>query len=89
MDTDKIKSLCRLSDEYYNNYKSFDANKNLITEKAKALKIELPYSTTITLDLDDYPELRPVVGKIKDYVLKSENERQNEIKLAIMKILGK
>lgn len=85
MNTDKIRVLCRLSDKYYNNRRAFE---NSVPSEAKGLKISFSYRI-IELDFDDYPELKPLVEKIKDYILKSENERQNEIKLEILKVLGK
>lgn len=85
MNTDKIHALCRLSDRYYNHGRAFE---NIVPSEAKGLKISFSYQT-IDLDFDDYPELKPLVEKIKEYVLKSETERQNEIKLEIMKVLGK
>lgn len=84
METDKIKTLCRLSEKYADDFNAFE---NHITSDAKKLTIEFPYQTII-FNLDDYPEFRPLVDKIKEYILKSEKKRQSEIKLAIMKILG-
>lgn len=85
METDKIKTLCRLSEKYADDFDAFESHE---TSDAKKLTIEFSYRTII-LNLDDYPEFRPLVDKIKEYILKSEKERQSEIKLAIMKILGK
>ena len=85
MNTDKIQVLCRLSDRYYNNSGAFE---KIVPSEAKGLKISFSYQT-IELNFDDYPELKPLVEKIKDYVLKSENKRQNEIKLEILRVLGK
>ena len=85
MNTDKIQVLCRLSDRYFNTSRAFE---KIVPSEAKGLKICFTYQT-IGLDFDDYPELKPLVEKIKDYVLKSENKRQNEIKLEILKVLGK
>lgn len=85
MNTDKIHVLCRLSDKYYNHGRTFE---KIVPSEAKGLKISFSYQT-IELDFDDYPELKPLVEKIRDYILKSENERQNEIKLEILKVLGK
>lgn len=85
MNTEKIQVLCRLSDRYYNNSREFE---KIVPSKAKGLKISFSYQT-IELDFDDFPELKPLVEKIRDYILKSENKRQNEIKLEILKVLGK
>lgn len=85
MNTDKIQVLCRLSDRYYNCRRALE---QAVPSEAKSIKISFPYQT-IELDFDDYPELKPLVEKIKDYILKSENKRQNEIKLEILKVLGK
>lgn len=41
----------------------------------------------LELNLNDYPELRPLVEKLFDYVKKSEENKQNEIKLEIIKRL--
>ena len=85
MNTDKINSLCGYSDRCYNNHRTLE---QAVPSEAKSIKISFRYQI-IELDFDDYPELKPLVEKIKDYILKSENKRQNEIKLEILKALGK
>lgn len=83
MKTDNISYLCKLSDRIYDNAKKA---KNSITEEIKGLVINSSYSR-LTIDFDDYPELKPVAEKLIDYLVKSEESKQQEIKIAIAKEL--
>lgn len=85
MDTDTLRCLCRLSEKYKSTAESLE---KFETSDSKSLSILFP-NKAIDLNFDDYPELKPLVEKIKKYILKSETERQNAIKLEIMKVLGK
>lgn len=84
MNTEKIQVLCRLSDRYYNGSRAFE---KIVPSEAKGLKISFSYQT-IELDFDDYPELKPLIEKLCDYLVKSEKSKQDEIKLEIVKALG-
>ena len=69
MKTDKISYLCRLSDRIYDNAKK--AEKSPFTKEIRGLVINSSYSN-LTIDFDDYPELKPVAEKLIDYLIKSE-----------------
>lgn len=86
MKTREIQSLCGLSDRIYDNA---EKSKNpIFTEGIKELIINSRYSN-LTIDFDDYPELKPVAEKLCDYLVKSEKSKQDEIKLEIVELLGK
>lgn len=86
METSKIEFLCVLSDRLYKN--ADRANEPAMKEGLRSIAIDSRYSK-ITIDFDDYPELKPVAEKLCDYLVKSEKSKQNEIKLEIVKLLGK
>lgn len=85
MKTSKIGFLCRLSDRIYDNAKK--ANEPIFKKGVKGIEIKSSYSQ-MTIDFDDYPELKPVAEKLCDYLVKSEKSKQDEIKLEIVKVLG-
>lgn len=84
MKTDKISYLCKLSDKIYDNAKK--AKNPIFTEGIKELIINSRYSN-LTIDFDDYPELKPMAEKLINYLIKSEESKQQEIKIAISKEL--
>ena len=84
METSKISFLCKLSDRIFDNAKK--AQKFPVTELT-GLTIRGKYSQTLNVDFDDYPELKPVAEKLLDYIVKSEESKQNEIKIEIARIL--
>ena len=84
METSKIGFLCRLSDRVYDNAKT--ANAPIFRKEIKGITINSLYSK-VTIDFDDYPELKAVGEKLLDYLVKSEKSKQNEIKLEIAKLL--
>lgn len=86
METREIGTLCRLSDRIHDNAEK--AENSIFTEKMKELVINSTFSS-INIDFNDYPELKPVAEKLCNYLVKSEKSKQNEIKLEIMKLLGK
>lgn len=84
MKTSKISFLCELSDRIYDNAKK---SKNpIFREKVNGLTINSSYGH-LNIDFDDYPELKPVAEKLLDYLVKSEESKQNEIKIEIVKVL--
>lgn len=85
MKTNTISFLCRLSDRIYDNAKKSKAP--IFREGVKSLVINSTYSANLTIDFDDYPELKPVAEKLIDYLIKSEESKQQEIKIAIAKEL--
>lgn len=86
METSKIGFLCKLSDRVYDNAKR--ASEPIFKKEMKEITINSSYSH-MTIDFDDYPELKAVAEKLCDYLVKSENAKQDEIKLEIVKLLGK
>ena len=86
METSKIGFLCKLSDRVYDNVKK--ANEPIFKKEMKGITINSSYSH-MTIDFDDYPELKVVAEKLCDYLVKSEKSKQDEIKLEIVKLLGK
>lgn len=84
METSKIKFLCSLSDRIYDNAKK--AKNSIFTEGIKGLVINSNYSS-LTIDFDDYPELKPIAEKVINYLIKSEESKQKEVKIAIAKEL--
>ena len=84
MKTNTISYLYRLSDRIYDNAKK--AENSIFTEEIKGLVINSRYSN-LTIDFDDYPELKPVAEKLIDYLIKSKESKQQEIKIAIAKEL--
>lgn len=86
METSKIGWLCRLSDRVYDNARKAEGGN--FKKEIKGLVIDSRYSN-LNIDFDDYPELRPVAEKLCDYLVKSEKSKQDEIKLEIVKLLGK
>lgn len=86
METSKIEFLCKLSDRVYDNAKT--AENSIFTEGIKELVINFRYSH-LTIDFDDYPELKPVAEKLCNYLVKSEKSKQDKIKLEIVKLIGK
>lgn len=85
MKTNMISYLCRLSDRIYDNVKKSKAP--AFREGVKSLTINSTYSANLTIDFDDYPELKPVAEKLLDYLVKSEKSKQEEIKIEIAKVL--
>jgi len=86
MKTSKVGFLCKLSDRIYDNAKR--ANEPIFKEKMTNITINSSYSH-MTIDFDDYPELKVVAEKLCDYLVKSEKSKQNEIKAEIAKELIK
>lgn len=86
METSEIEFLCVLSDRFHKNAEK--ANEPAMKEGFRSIVIDSRYSK-ITIDFDDYPELKPVAEKLCDYLVKSEKSKQDEIKLEIVKLLGK
>jgi len=83
MKTSKISFLCRLSDRIYDTAKYA---KGVCSDRLTGLTIRVSYGE-VKLDFDDYPELKPVAEKLLDYIVKSEESKQNEIKIEIAKVL--
>ena len=83
MQTSKISFLCRLSDRIYDNAKKA---KNVCNKDIRGLTIRNSYNE-IKIDFDDYPELKTVAEKLIDYLVKSEERKQNELKIEIARIL--
>lgn len=84
MKTREISFLCKLSDRIYDNTKK--AKNPIFTEHIKNLTLYSEYGN-LTIDFDDYPELKPVAEKLINYLVKSEESKQQEIKVAIAKEL--
>lgn len=85
MKTSKISFLCRLSERIHDTVLKADMiPKNEISE----LEIKTSLNKRIVIDFDIYPELKPVAEKILDIVKKSEESKQNEIKIEMIKELG-
>ena len=84
MKTETITFLCCMSDRVRNNAET--ANNDNFKTFVRGLTINSTYSQ-IKLDFDDYPELKPVAEKLINYLIKSEEAKQNEIKVAIAKEL--
>ena len=84
MKTSEISFLCRLSDRIYDNAKK--SNEPLFRKEIKGLTINSSYAH-LDIDFDDYSELKPVAEKLLDYLVKSEESKQNEIKIEIAKVL--
>lgn len=83
METSKISFLCKLSDRIYDNAKYA---RGVCSDKLRSLSIKTSYGE-LKLDFDDYPELKPVAEKLLNYLDKSEERKQNEIKVEIARIL--
>lgn len=83
MKTGTISFLCKLSDRIYDNAKYA---RNICSDRLKGLSIRTSYGE-LKLDFDDYEELKPVAEKLLEYLVKSEESKQNEIKIAIAKEL--
>ena len=85
MNTDKIYVLCTTSDRIFEKKKKAEALIDCVSE-IRSVKLNSPYGE-FTVSFDDYPELRPIAEKILKYVIKSEEAKQNEIKVEIAKCL--
>ena len=83
METSKISFLCKLSDRIYDNAKYA---RGVCSDKLRGLSIRTSYGE-LKLDFDDYSELKPVAEKLLNYLDKSEERKQNEIKVEIARIL--
>lgn len=82
MKTGKITQLAHFSDTYKEN--ATDANKLLgEVERCSLIKIHSP-CYILSLDLDLYPELKPLVEKLCRYVVKCESKKQKEVTLEIL-----
>lgn len=84
MNTNEISYLCKLSDRIKDNAEK--ANGPNFKAGVRRLDIKSEFSH-LTIDFDDYPELKQVAEKLLDYLVKSENSKQNEIKVEIAKRL--
>ena len=84
MNTNEISCLCKLSDRIKDNAET--ANGPNFRKGIKSLVINANFGH-LTIDFDDYPELKQVGEKLLDYLVKSENSKQNEIKIEIAKRL--
>lgn len=84
METRKISFLCRLSDTIYDNAKK--ARCGNFKAEVNSLVIKSSYSE-LKINFDDYPELKPVAEKLLNYLDKSEERKQNEVKVEIARIL--
>lgn len=83
METRKISFLCSLSDRIHNN-----AEKAGVMVGKDISQLEIRTSCQrMTIDFDDYPELKPVAEKLLNYLVKCEEPKQNEIKIEIAKVL--
>lgn len=85
METNKIKFLCSLSDKLNGNAER--VQDKCFIENIKSIEIKSDYRSVI-IDFDNYPELKPVAEKLCDYLIKSEKEKQKQIKLDIINLLG-
>lgn len=85
METNNILYLCRVSDKIHENAEK--AKAPTFREGVKSLTINSTYSANLVIDFDDYPELKPMAEKIINYLIKSEESKQKEIKIAIAKEL--
>lgn len=83
MKTGKISFLCKLSDRIYDNAKYA---RGVCSDRLRGLSIRTSYGE-LKLDFDDYEELKPVAEKLLEYLVKSEESKQNEIKIEIAKVL--
>lgn len=82
MKTRLITQLASFSDTYKENVT--DANKIMgEVDRCSFIKINSPCYSLI-LDLDLYPELKPLVEKICKYIIKCESKKQKEIMLEIL-----
>ena len=83
MKTREITFLCALSDRIYNNARRAE---KMDLEGLRSIRIETT-TNSLVLDVGDYPELKPLAEKIFEYVKKSEESKQIEIKTEIGKLL--
>lgn len=84
MKTDTISFLCKLSDRINTNAEM--AKSPNVKNEMQSLVINSAFRH-LTIDFDDYPELKQVGEKLLDYLVKSESSKQNEIKIEIAKCL--
>lgn len=82
MKTGKIVQLASFSETYSEN--STDANKILgEVDRCSYIKIHTP-CYILSLDLDLYPELKPLVEKLCRYIVKCESKKQKEVTLEML-----
>lgn len=62
-------------------------NREILKRVCRGIEIKSQYSQVLKIDFIDYPELKPVAEKMLDYIIKSEESKQNEIKIEIAKVL--
>jgi len=84
MKTNVISYLCSMSDRVSKNAEI--AAKENFKKEIRGITIHSSCEQ-LKIDLDDYPELKPVAEKLLDVLVKSEESKQNEIKVAIVKEL--
>ena len=72
-----------MSDRIYDNAKWA---RDVCSDRLRGLSIRTSYGE-LKLDFDDYEELKPVAEKLLEYLVKSEESKQNEIKIEIAKVL--
>lgn len=83
MKTGVITQLASFSETYKNN--AIDANKIMgEVERCSNIRLQSSSCYTLHIDLDLYPELKPLVEKICKYIVACESKKQKEIKLEIL-----
>ena len=88
MNTDKINSLTNLSDKYYKAKKSSDVCLSYLEKYGKYIKVDCAYCS-VEIKMEDYPELKPIVKMLLEYVRDSEPVKQELIRKELLKILEK
>lgn len=82
MKTGKIIELASFSDTYKDN--ATDANRVMSeVDRCSFIKIHSP-CYILSLDLDLYPELKPLVEKICKYIVKCESKKQKDVILEML-----
>lgn len=83
MKTDKIIELCKQDDKLYitTNYCEKLLKEDVRT-RYETLTITAPFLSQ-TIDLSLYPELRPAIVHILEYVVKSTNTKRKDLRIAV------
>ena len=86
MNTSKIGVLCSKSDRIFENEKKAESLLSNM-KNVSSISITSSFCSNLVVKFDDYPELKPLAEKLLKYLVKSEEAKQNEIKVEIAKCL--
>lgn len=86
MNTNKIIELCKQDDKLYitTNYCE-KLLKEDVCDRYETLMITAPFLSQ-TIDLSLYPELRPAIVRILEYVVKCTNTKRKDLRIEVSRL---